>query len=389
MWLYLLCITVLMLASASLRGDGSPTESFPEESHSEATLATSDSTFRHLATGNADAAISPEHAPLSPEDNEILAKVLQRFNEHKLMKKTHGLNNRLVFVVGLEGSGHHMVRALVKKCTETGIKVCKHELQVSRILFKHQKHHQKDTYNGLFGADEYGKHGNLLVQLYKRLVQLAEDAKGRRQLLFLNTHDDEQSGMLSYSNFQGPYRDLHNPDLHVLSAVADAAGVDLRLLVLQRSALELWRSFHSRFYEKASLMGMMNSATNLFRQLRQVSPEYFMCVPYGEFATYKTDSRGNAVADFLHPGLAQQRYFLWQTMLKGVRRKKKSDDKNGTHAPYPPADRTAELIQGERYNLPDATIRLHLAQYQGVIDLVDSVCNESTHRLPPSGRSGV
>jgi hypothetical protein len=50
---------------------------------------------------------------------------------------------------------------------------------------------------------------------------------------------------------------------------------------------------------------------------------------------------------------------------------------------YPPANRTSELIQGKRYNLPDATIRLHLAQYQGVIDLVDDVCSESNsrHRL--------
>jgi hypothetical protein len=266
MWLYLLCITLLVIANASLRGDGPPTEGSLEEYHSEVTLATSDSTFRRLATGNAEAAISPEYNPLSPEDSEILAKVLQRFKEHKLKKNTpNNAQKRVVFVVGLEGSGHHMLRALVKKCTETGLKLCKHELLVSRLLFRHQ--HGK--YNGLFGAEAYGKHGNLLLQLYKRLVQLAED-ENSRQLLFLNTHDDEESGMLSYSNFDGPYRDLHNPDIHVLSAVADAAGIDLRLLVLQRSALELWRSFHSRFYVKASLMGMVNSAANLFRQLQQV-----------------------------------------------------------------------------------------------------------------------
>jgi hypothetical protein len=111
-----------------------------------------------------------------------------------------------------------------------------------------------------------------------------------------------------------------------------------------------------------------------------------MCVPYGEFDTYRTNSQGNAVANFLHPGLVEQKYFLWHTMLEGVKRKEeRSDDKNSTNnvPSYPPANRTSELIQGKRYNLPDATIRLHLAQYQGVIDLVDDVCSESNsrHRL--------
>jgi hypothetical protein len=96
----------------------------------------------------------------------------------------------------------------------------------------------------------------------KRLAAEADSPNGI-QLIGLNSRADPHMGMLSYPNYDGPGREVQNPNMHLLAAVAEAAGLDFRVLVLQRPAEESWRSFHSRFFTPASMMGMVNSASNL------------------------------------------------------------------------------------------------------------------------------
>ena len=174
------------------------------------------------------------------------------------------------------------------------------------------------TNHGLFGSSGCVNHGKYLIEVHKLLVQLAKnEAFHGPFFMHINGKDSPLHGMLSYPNYDGVNRNLHNPDLHVLAAVAESAGVDLRLLVLQRSASELYESVSDRFNVTTPLMSMSNSASNLFSQLYRVDPAFFACVQYHDFGKLQGVNLAS-LHFFLHPYFAEKDAEVFKYMISVV-----------------------------------------------------------------------
>ena len=235
---------------------------------------------------------------LNDDEMETLNSIIDYIQRPLLNKTVFSPTKRLLFVVGLEGAGHHMAAALMRQCRLYAGNVTKLQKlcigggkipELFRVVRNKQVSHngvRNDRHYGLFGSSGYVNHGKYLVEVHKLLVQLAKnEAFHGPFFMHINGKDSPLHGMLSYPNYDGVNRNLHNPDLHVLAAVAESAGVDLRLLVLQRSASELYESASDRFNVTTPLMSMSNSASNLFSQLYRVDPAFFACVPYHDFGS--------------------------------------------------------------------------------------------------------
>lgn len=286
---------------------------------------------------------------LSEDERRILNSVVENLGTLTLPKKTYDARKRMLFVAGLEGSGHHLISDMFMECKF----LCSFADQIPRLLFdfvnctrgvvypwekgfkpeaqkknglyrtaSYAEHCEREfqppvSYNGLFGVDGYVTHGDNVINIYKRMRDQATRTDSDSNLILLNPPEDDHVGQLSYPNFGGPLRNLHNPDLHVLAAIAEAARIDLRILVLQRPASEMYRSIVRRFNAKPSdLIDMATAASVLLTQLHQVDSSFYTCMSYQDFQDLR-GGKGQKLADFLHPGLYKDQR-MWQTMTKQI-----------------------------------------------------------------------
>ena len=93
--------------------------------------------------------------------------------------------------------------------------------------------------------------------------------------------DEFGIGRMSYPNFGGGDKSLHNPDVRLLARLAEEGGADLRIIVLVRTPEEILRStvFHRHFgpeQRQASILAL--SASLLAAQLAMIDPKFFVCV---------------------------------------------------------------------------------------------------------------
>ena len=291
------------------------------------------------------------------------------------LKDTYGICG------GNGGTGHHMFRAIFEKCIALRPDLCEFEKVLPQLLFKastdfgnsispgkgliETKHRgalkNAKKYSGLFGLSAYDTHGDLLAIVLSRMKEIASSMGDKEKLVILNTQDDDKAGMLSYPNFDGPNRNVHNPDLHVLASVAEAAGIDFRIIVLQRSAEAAYRSFHRRFHTEASLMGMVTSASVLYAQMTQVAAGFYNCISYDKIGTINDRDR-DTFATFLHPALQGA---LVKDMLKVV------VSRSGTAGT---SSAQAQGMGDEKAS--NTSISYHLVRYQSLLDKIDSLCKK-------------
>lgn len=146
-------------------------------------------------------------------------------------KKTFSSALRLVYLVGLEGTGHHyFADALDKFCKNPEVpcpKVC----NMSYAL-----------YPGIGNPPTTGDHLKGRIKLRKAMEGLAA---AERSLPSGNSTMVSfgkcrwKSGMMSYPNFNGNLKALQYVDFKVLAEEAEHAGVDLRIVYLTRSAPDI------------------------------------------------------------------------------------------------------------------------------------------------------
>jgi hypothetical protein len=322
--------------------------------------------------------------PLTGEDEAILDRILALVGQKQLKKNAKSDHTRLLFIAGMEGSGHHMLETMFKRCVEKDNTLCKFDLKIHDLIFWASRIGSSAAgpqfnVDGLFGARSYDYHGHLLLELYKHMKSLSGSLgpTPRNRLVAINARAEFRSGTLSYPNFVGPLRDVQNPDFHILAAVAEAAELDFRVLVIQRSAADSWRSFHDRFYSPNSLMGMSNSAAEMFNQMHHVDPSFFFCIDYqalkGEKETLKT-----ALARFLHPAVVENDGKIINAMLSGIRVPAGTDgDASKPRHVGKPTERYLDGSGRDKYFLPESTVKYHLSRYQGILDEMNELCNNS------------
>ena len=247
-------------------------------------------------------------------DSDINAAMNSFFNlidNSPVEKSVFSGCNRLVLVAGLEGTGHHGVSSMFKVCNDKG--ACVPEKDITRLIM-HFDHEHKIVY-GLFGAADVGKSGEQLRQLLE-YMRAAKD-RPANNLMFLGLCFVRYSAMLSYPNYNGKNKALDHPDLHVLAAMSEAAGLDFRVLVLQRDADEVLRSTQKRgIGGSLEPKVLIANAEALQAELALVDPRFFRCVQYRSLGVLSAEGR-RQLADFLHPTLLQPQ--LMDEMLREIK----------------------------------------------------------------------
>ena len=103
------------------------------------------------------------------------------------------------------------------------------------------------------------------------------------KVVALNIGFGDPSGMMSYPNFGGSDRVTRNPDVVSLARLAEAAGADLRIVLLTRRPTSIIQSELERSYEPdASHAARKISMTMalLSKQLDLIDPSYVTCWRY-------------------------------------------------------------------------------------------------------------
>ena len=159
----------------------------------------------------------------------------------------------------------------------------------------------KTMVHGLFGAGDVKHNALQLQQAYEQMKTIA--AYGENNLYLVGLCFVKRSAMLSYPNYNGINKALDHPDISVLAALAELAGVDFRVLVLQREASEVLASTARRGIgglEEPKIL--LDNAAALHAQLQLLDHRFFQCLHYQDMGNL-TATQQSQLADFLHPTL--------------------------------------------------------------------------------------
>lgn len=156
---------------------------------------------------------------------------------------------RVIFIVGLEGTGHHFASEAFSVAFKD------HDLeQISACGLA------QDIYLPLtmqVSASAYLEAQHSLRMEMRRLADLEKDLQAPGTFVTVQRTNQVQEeecgslGELSYPNNNGPDKALAYPDLQQLAQLAEEEGVDFRIMYLQRSAkaLLLSNTSHRGFHK--------------------------------------------------------------------------------------------------------------------------------------------
>lgn len=90
-------------------------------------------------------------------------------------------------------------------------------------------------------------------------------------------------GMMSYPNFGGSLKPIRHPDVALLAQLAEAAGVDLRVVVIIRDPVKVMVSTTvNRHFNSFALQVriLRDNQMVLLQQLREIDPQFRVCHNY-------------------------------------------------------------------------------------------------------------
>lgn len=221
---------------------------------------------------------------------------------------------RVVFVAGLEGSGHHAWEAVFRACWKAS-SICHVPQAIQKLLY------QNNTW-GLFNAwfstewQWYNQREALVQHLQHEKVKREKMGGG---ILILNTASYvQQVGEMSYPNFaQGPERALRRPDLHLLAWACEQAGIDLRIVVLNRDAEQIFHSTvtHRRFARPIRQTDVLvDNGFALYGQLSTIDKRFVKCIGIYDPAS-PPFNRLTELGAFLHPRFMNSEKTLWDKVF--------------------------------------------------------------------------
>ena len=250
---------------------------------------------------------------------------LPRLSTRAALLGKHAVSNvtRFVFVAGLEGSGHHAWRDAFAGCAHGDISLspCQFACGLATLLSGGSDEAQRGNLSsaGLFHQPSNSSRAAALrLAVTQELRRLASPSAAALYLLNLGQTPGAQVGMMSYPNWGAGRQRGEVPDLVELSALAEAAGADLRVLLLTRPAAEVLASTseHRRFATPARQAAVLTAAADaLDAQLRRIDGRFVFCVETRRAASTRH------LASFLHPALARggSAEAAWQAALRLIR----------------------------------------------------------------------
>lgn len=212
----------------------------------------------------------------------------------QVTKRAFSNGTRFIFIAGLEGSGHHMIFAMATACQRAAPGLCENSSKLNNFFWSKT--------DAIFSIG-LGLQSSTIAKARKHYVHLIRslDEAGNNTLYFLNALPT----MMSYPRLMGPDRSLQHPDVVVLAWLCEEAGVDLRVLVLTRSASQVLKSTTvNRNYgtHDHQAMVLADNAAVLASQLRLVDRRFVRCVRYEDFSHAE---RWVQLAPWLHPRLVE------------------------------------------------------------------------------------
>lgn len=215
----------------------------------------------------------------------------------KVLKQTTNEKSRLIFVAGLEGTGHHAWSDMFKECIN--LKKCEVEYNLTQTLmhFDHVKH----IVHGLFGAID-APFNALQIHKAMEIVQALAQRPGNHVYL-MGLCFVHLSAMMSYPNYNGVNKAVDHPDISILATIAEWAGLDFRVIVLQRDAEDILKSTARRGIggrEEPKIL--LSNAAVLLSQLLLLDRKFYHCIQYHSLGKLDPQSKHKLV-NFLHPTL--------------------------------------------------------------------------------------
>lgn len=231
------------------------------------------------------------------DQEKLVSKLNGMSNETTLLqKKTFSDKIRLVFIAGLEGTGHHGLNSMFQICVKK--RLCKPEVEITQKIMSFKR--LENQLHGLFGAVDVETSLHIADEIQKRMNELSNSTE--TQLYFLGLGFVKFSGMLSYPNYNGAYKTLDHPDAFTLAQLAEAAGIDFRVVVLQRNAMEILASDmdHREHGGRLEPKILINNAADLYSQLKLLDKRFFHCLNYRDIGLLGKEKK-EELQNFLHP----------------------------------------------------------------------------------------
>lgn len=177
-----------------------------------------------------------EQSPISDVNEALVdfSRTIENISKGKLQKTVFMGRNRILFVAGLNGAGHESWRAVFVECIK--LRLCAAE----KIITENMMHIEEETgtVHGLFGFQKLASHVEYLSKVYQRMKEIAKSKPMDDSPLVHVIGLDlvPHSALMSYPNFDVKEKSLTRPDFFTLAALAEAAGVDFRVVLLQHDA---------------------------------------------------------------------------------------------------------------------------------------------------------
>lgn len=232
------------------------------------------------------------HIPVANYDIGI-----KSFDGGRLQKTIFSSKVRLLFVAGLEGSGHHALSQFFDKCNSDNKElICSRAQRVSATLMSN-----KVTRTGLFFAEDVLNVLSSFKNFQNSLFSLA--LEGGVHLFIIGLDISSQIGMMSYPNFNHITKSLDHPDVFVMASAAERAGLDFRILVLSRKTTDVLASTKRRHIGGAiEPYILIDNASILYAQLAMLDQRFFYCIQYERLSTLNVDEKSSFL-NFIHPEL--------------------------------------------------------------------------------------
>lgn len=239
-------------------------------------------------------------------------QLTERFSDAPILKiitvkkKSFSDNFRVLFVMGLEGTGHHTWTRIYQTCVTSGT-LCDFRLDIQDLLYSGGAQPVGIFAYGMNKADS----DTLITRRRDKLVTIlagmqqkySENGREKSRLLFLNTANATE--MMSYPSWDGADKAMRHPDVALLAALCERAGVDLRIVVMTRDASSVLRSTVRRGFgggDRAFMAAVLSdNAMVMAAQLQLISPAFWRCVELSDLGSEAVT--WSHLGPFVHPEL--------------------------------------------------------------------------------------
>jgi len=197
-----------------------------------------------------------------------------------LPKMAYSNKTRFVFIVGLEGTGHHLWKPIWEACSLNSI--C---LQPPTIPgFKLSDKAMKGGLNGVMISKPQVEG---IVNVFLNNINKVISDQPKTYVLNTWGHSDWSAGggQMSYPSFMPSCRDLSIPDVRLMAELFETVGIDFRLLVVRRDPLDVLISttVHRHFgtaIENGALYAKVIERSMIGEQLARLDSAFYECLVY-------------------------------------------------------------------------------------------------------------